>query len=477
VPPLALVLAALLLLALVNPFGYRGGGADDWYYLEAARCAVAHHGPCLPTTHWAARLPIVLPVAGAIALFGETRAALAGVALLHSCAAIALFVLLVQRQSGRLEAGIAGLALVATPVVTLQLAALNIETVELTWALGALFCLQNAVRGGDRRWAWVAGMLLGIAILARTTSLLLVPIAAIGFALRPALRRYAAPAAAGLAALLALDALGYWLAAGDPLRDWRLALGHAQIPSTEIATPLGAHESPLFNRHLIAGWHRTMGVHVHWSIDALLNLFADPVIGLTLLVATALLLAERRTAPRVIWWLAGAAALDFGGLVYALAIDPKPRMFLLVLCAICAITGLIGAQIWRRGWRWPIVAWLGLSMMLAAAIVDDTFLIAPAGTVLAAWAAEAPATTAIDETTRRAFTLEPAIRTLPVAPAPGRTRLLRLSQQGCAPGDGWRPVRAYVLPDDDTAPIAALRARHLLFGPRAAVSVCLFSRG
>ena len=37
-PPAALVALAAMLVALaVNHAGYRGGGADDWHYLEAAR--------------------------------------------------------------------------------------------------------------------------------------------------------------------------------------------------------------------------------------------------------------------------------------------------------------------------------------------------------------------------------------------------------------------------------------------------------
>ncbi|MDB5700626.1 MAG: hypothetical protein JWL66_825 [Sphingomonadales bacterium] len=68
--PLGLLLLTAVLLTLVNPIGYHGGGADDWYYLQAARCLVETQGLCLPHTHWAARFPLILPMAAAIGTIG-----------------------------------------------------------------------------------------------------------------------------------------------------------------------------------------------------------------------------------------------------------------------------------------------------------------------------------------------------------------------------------------------------------------------
>lgn len=475
--PLILVMAAALLIALVNPIGYRGGGSDDWYYLEAARCWVAQGSPCLPTTHWAARLVVVAPVAAALGALGETRGGLAGVALLHGLAALWLFMRLVARQFGRLEAILAGLALAVTPIFAANMASLNIDMVELAWALAALFGLQQAALRNDRRWAMAAGVMLGVAIIARTTSLLLLPIGGLGVILTPSLRRFIAPAAAGLVAVLAFDALRHGVMTGDPLHGWRLALGHAQLPSTQIAAPIAPQDSPLFNRHLIAGWHRDMGLELHWSIDGLLNLLAHPFIGLTLLAAAALLLAERKAAPRSLWLLGGAGALDALGLIYALAIDPAPRMFLLLLCAAAAIIGVASAGLWRRGAGGKVA--IGLALCLSAAlsirVVHDGYGLGKAAPILAAWANEKPRETAIDETTRRAFPFDPVLGLLPVAPISGRTRLVTLSDDACAPpGAGWRLVQGRVVPADDSPLVAALRARTILFGPRARASVCLF---
>lgn len=475
--PLLLVMAAALLIALVNPNGYRGGGSDDWYYLEAARCWVAHNAPCLPTTHWAARLPIIAPVAAALGLLGETRAGLAGVALFHGLAALGLFMLFIARQFGRLEASLAGMALAVTPIFAANMTALNVDMVELTWALAALLCLQQAARTENRRWAMAAGVLLGIAIMARTTSLLLLPIGGLGLIAFPHLRRFIVPAAGGLMLILAIDALRYEGITGDPLHGWRLALGHAQLPSTQIAAPLSPQESPLFNRQLIAGWHRGIGLEVHWSIDGLLNLLAHPLIGLTLLTAGALLLVERRSAPRTLWLLAGAGALDALGLVYALAIDPSPRMFLLLLGAGAAIIGVLGSGLWRHGagGKVAILLALGLSAALSVRVVHDSYGLARAAPILAAWGAEAPRHTAIDETTRRIFPFDPVLITLPADPVPGRTRMLTLSGGGCVPPNAdWRLLQGRTVPADDSPLVAFLRARHILFAPESPSSLCLF---
>lgn len=477
--PLLLVMVAELLIALINPIGYRGGGSDDYYYLEAARCWVAQGSPCLPATHWAARLPIVAPVAAALGALGETRSGLAGVALFHGLAALWLFMTLVARQFGRTQAVLAGFALAVTPIFAANMASLNIDMVELAWALAALLCLQQAALGNDRRWALAAGMMLGVAIIARTTSLLLLPIGGLGLILIPSLRRFIMPAAVGLVAVLALDALRYGAMTGDLLHGWRLALGHAQLPSTQIAAPLGGQESPLFNRHLIAGWHRDMGLELHWSIDGLLNLLAHPFVGLTLFGAAALLLVERKVAPRSLWLLAGAGALDALGLIYALAIDPAPRMFLLLLCAGAAIIGVLGAGLWRRGagGKLAISLALALSAALSVRVVHDSYGLVQAAPILAAWAAEKPRETAIDETTRRAFPFDPVLTALPVVPALDRTRLVALSNDACAPpGPDWRLVQGRAVPTADGPLVAALRARAILFGPRTTALVCLFVR-
>src|SRR6476661_2003765 len=100
-PPAALVALAAMLMALaINHAGYRGGGADDWHYLEAARCAAAQHGLCIPQSHWWARFPLVAPMALALAIGGEGRLVVGIVPLFYPALALVLFSLRVGRGCG-----------------------------------------------------------------------------------------------------------------------------------------------------------------------------------------------------------------------------------------------------------------------------------------------------------------------------------------------------------------------------------------
>src|ERR1044072_2909371 len=131
-PPAILVTLAARLVALaVNHAGYRGGGADDWHYLEAARCAAAQHGLCVPESHWWARFPLVAPLAAALALGGESRFSVGIVPLLYAASALIPFALLVVRRFGRVEAIVAGVMMATLPTISLVLLQPNVDTARL----------------------------------------------------------------------------------------------------------------------------------------------------------------------------------------------------------------------------------------------------------------------------------------------------------------------------------------------------------
>ncbi len=88
--PAVLAVTLALAIASINPVGYIGGGSDDWQYLEAARCAL-REGFCVPLTHWAARLPLVLPTAAVLSVLGESRAHIMLVPIAYGLAAVLLF--------------------------------------------------------------------------------------------------------------------------------------------------------------------------------------------------------------------------------------------------------------------------------------------------------------------------------------------------------------------------------------------------
>ncbi|MBV9883955.1 MAG: glycosyltransferase family 39 protein [Sphingomonadaceae bacterium] len=442
----------MLVALVINHAGYRGGGADDWHYLEAARCAAAHHGLCVPESHWWARFPLVAPMAALLALGGESRVMVGLVPLLYAALALVLFTLLVERRFGRAEAIVAGVLLATLPSIALVLLQPNVDTAELAFVLGALLLIEAAARSRRRREALLGGALLGLAILTRPSALAWLPIAALAVAALPKLGRLAAPAALGLALAFGAEMAAYWLWLGDPLHSWRLSLGHTSIPSAELPPGFRSARGPLFNPDYIAAWRPAMGKHVHWTIDPLLNLLANPAMG-TLLIAALLLLALKRPSPReaqgrALLWLLGAAILYFGAITYAFAIDPKPRMFLPVGAIGATIIAVQAVAMWRAGSR-AIAAVVGLvtvGMNLAyLATVPDLNGLEPAA---AAWARELGPTLAVDDASRRFLTLVPGVQALPVDP-PGARRYMIVALGRCEEVErfraGWRIERREVV--------------------------------
>jgi hypothetical protein len=470
VPPVAIALLALFAVTLLNPLGYRGGGGDDWHYLEAARCAAAH-GLCAPVNHWWARLPLVLPMGWAVAFGGESRFVVGLVPFLYAIAALACFTLLVQRHFGRLAATIAGVLLAALPVAAFSWLQPNVDVPELAWLAAGSLALDQASRGGKRRWALAAGLLFGLAILTRPTALVALPILAAMLFVHPPLRRLALPLAIGIAAPLLLEALLYWAWLGDPLLSWRLSLGHAAAATDELPAGFHSARGPLFNPDYIAAWRRPMDIHVHWTVDPILNLLASPAIGFLLIAGLLLLLLApprpREPEGRALLWALAGAILYFGALTYALAVDPKPRMFLPVAAAAAAIAGAQTVRLRERGRG--LIAMLAVGLVLAMALVrihDEqgvTALEPPARQ----WVAEAGGPLTVENRSARFLTLVPGVRQLPVWPAGGQARLLMVGFDRCEtlPESRGRTVlRTYYEPVSRGREVLAL----CLFGPPSA---------
>jgi len=474
-PPALVALAAMLAALAINHAGYRGGGADDWHYLEAARCAAAQHGLCVPTNHWWTRFPLVAPMALVLAIGGESRLTVGIVPLVYAALALVMLTMLIERRFGRAEAIVAGVLMATLPTVSLVLLQPNVDTAELAFTLAALLMIQAAVRSGRPRHALAGGALLGLAILTRPSALALLPIAALVVAAVPSLRRFALPAALGIAAPLAAEAIVNWLWLGDPLHSWALSLGHTNIPSAELPPGFHSPRGPLLNPDYIAAWRPAMGIRVHWTIDPILNLLANPAMGI-LLIAALLLLALRRPSARdpdgrALLWLFGAALLYFGAITYGFAIDPKPRMFLPLAAAAAAIFGVLAVRIWRDGGRALTgviaVVTVGISLVYAAGIPDLIRLERPAGQ----WVREFGPALAVDDASGRFLTLVPGVRALPVdPPSAGRYMIVALGTCAEAPRfqTGWRIERAAVVTTAG-GELASLCLFRKLSGPVAAL--------
>jgi hypothetical protein len=456
---MVIVLALWALMMLLNPVGYIGGGSDDARYLEAAQCVVAQGAWCTPTTHWAARWPAVAPLAGAITLLGETRTALGVASAPWAAAALLLFVALVKRWTNGLAAMLAGCALTLTPVFTLRSLSPNIDLPELTFLLGAWLA---ASKGRPL----VSGLLFGLAICARETAaaaLVTLPVAWLWT--RPSLRSVGL-GAIGLVIPGAAEALFYGVAAGDPWLRFHLALAHTNIPSTELTTGIDRHV-PILNLELVRHWKPASGIHVHWLLDPLLNLLASPLCGIVLAAALGLLTIQGRETAPVLRIAALGSAIVSLILIFVLAIDPKPRMFLIAIAAAAAIIGSETARrLTVRQFLIPVTL-LALIAVKGAATIADQFNLRRAEQIAAAWLATAPPELVMTPNTKSLLALVPAAR--PFATGTGTPRL-SIEPDACeASAVETIPVRA-----PDTAFVAAVRRSGLFLGARETVVLCLY---
>ncbi len=433
--PLGVGLAALAVV-LINPIGFSGGGNDDAYYVEAARCWVAAHGACLPANHWASRWPLVAPIALFTWLFGESRASVSLAPFGYWAASIMLLAWLGRLWFDRATGLVAAFMLAALPAFTASALQPWIDSTELCFQLGALVAATSALRRQSAGLAVGAGVLAGLAFASRETSILFIGVAALAwFGVDRSQRRVLLWAVAGLIAVVALEMAVYAAATGAPLARFALALNHVAIPSEELPAGFDTSQSPLFNPAYIAAWRREAGFHLWWPLDPWLNLIASPRFG-WLVTAVALLVVTCRQSLREAWRrpalkIFGAALLVAGLLVYALAVDPKPRMFLLLGSALALFGAVLTVSGWRSG-RKALVGSVLLALWGVGLVIETRMLsFRPAEPRVAAWLTAFPDQVESDPATRSIFMLVPGIDRVTL-PGSGRPLRIATAIEGCA---------------------------------------------
>ena len=478
---LALLLICTAAVVLLNPIGFRGGGGDDFQYLEFARCWVAN-GPCLPIDHWDTRLPLILPMAASLKLFGESRWALSLAPLVYALAALILFHAVVKRLFGAVVALVGGLLLLTAPVFAATILQPNGDVPELAFQLAAVLLALRACADGRQASFVATGIAAAIAVAMRETSLAFVGVLVLAMAYYcprgPALRWFLS----GLAVPLAVECLGYALATGDPFYRFRLALDHNLIRSSELRRTVDIHADPLFNPAFIAGWKPAAGIDWHWTINPIVNLLGGLQAGPVYLAAIVLaIFAGRELRQRLAPWAAGAL-LVFLALTYGLAVDPKARMFLLPLAAAAMAAAACFYAAPRR-WRWfaalPVAAAIASGLWVTARTPN----MASAERAAPALLARAPGPVAIDGWTRATLTLVPQIAHAPRVPttAPYRLALTlgdcRLGRVKARDVPGRQLVAEWRSdPDALVRPYRWLRHDRVLAETNVAIALCLFER-
>jgi 4-amino-4-deoxy-L-arabinose transferase-like glycosyltransferase len=418
VAPLALILAAAWIIWL-NPVGFVGGGADDLEYMKTVRCWVAAGEPCLAHTHWATRWPIIAPIALATGVLGESRTTIALAPFAYTCGALALMVMIGNRLFGGPAGYIAAAALVLTPAYAIQTLEPAADGIELAWLLASFAAALLAYDNRSRGWALASGIALGIAAQTRDTSLAMFPIAVAAVVFLPRDRRlpmlWLVP---GMILPMALEALTYGIVAGDPLWRFRLSLSHTQIPSMELPEGFDTSQNPLFNPDYIAAWKREARISWFWPLDPWLNLLAGFRVGLNLIAAIllALLFTRRFLDPktrRLLMLIVGTALLYSSVLIYALAIDPKSRMFFVLAAASSLAIGVLTSRAWRGDGRLGVVAIAGAIIPFASLIVAIQAQTRSSERAAAAWIRQFPGQIEVDPSSRNYLLLVKGLDRLP----------------------------------------------------------------
>ena len=272
---------------------------DDWQYLRAARCW-REFGPCLPYDHWQARWPVIAPIAALTSLLGENRWSVGLAALVPGIVSLILLTLIGNRLMGRPIGYVAALLLLFTPTFSTQLLDPSVEATELGFCLLSAWILLRFGRSNSFLASLFCGLFLGLAFQVRETSfsaVILISMLLISWPHRPALRLWLA-AGVGFILPIAVEFCSFFSETGDPLWRRKLSIAHTQIKSTELLGPIDRVHSPFFNPAYIANWRREPGVHIHWIIDGLVNMFVNANAGLSLFLIPTLLLFSIRILVR-----------------------------------------------------------------------------------------------------------------------------------------------------------------------------------
>src|SRR5579859_2361130 len=201
--------------------------SDDANYYEAA-LRWLDHPPVAGDDHWATRFPLILSLAGMIALLGKGATAMGATALGWYVVFVASVRGLAARIAGSRAGWIAALLMATMPVVVTNATTVSCDLAEASFLILGIALAGDSAAGQAGGWRpAVAGLAFGGAILCReTTALALFGVVPLFLAGRPIPRRALIVMTLACAGLLAGEAAFQYALTGDPLHRWTLAFHH-----------------------------------------------------------------------------------------------------------------------------------------------------------------------------------------------------------------------------------------------------------
>ena len=362
--PIAAAICLLFVVLLVRLSWTGHVESDDVFYAAAAEGWVWHF-PYLAHTHWGLRHTIVLPMALAFRLFGQTEAALEAPMLLYYAALLVLVFGCVRRVSGAQTAVLATAITAAVPAIAFEASIVVDDLPEAFFVMASAWAFLAATERGDRRLFVLSGAVAGLGFLTRETTGTLLVFYAILFLFDYGGDRLAYVwMGGGFLLIVGADVAALGWASGDPL--YRLHVSLSKV--TQVVGSRGSK-----------GFEATENLDKPRWLLPLLITFLHQRIGLLFWLAvpaTAVLAVRGTDSPqrRMIRLLGGLALVWFLVLGYAVPsrLYVLPRLQMVTAVCLCVVLAIALVRLFATGYRFLAVA------AAAALLATDLLLIVAA---------------------------------------------------------------------------------------------------
>jgi hypothetical protein len=213
--------------------------SDDLFYVAGAR-GWLHDGLFLGTDHWSIRHCIVLPMAAAFRIFGESEATLVLPSLCYAAALLGLLACIATGLGGWRAAALVIAVVASVPVVATEASLVSTDLPEAFFVIGSVWAWHRARAGTGMLPYLLGGAAAGCAVITRETTAALLVFYLVAFvAGRGADRRGFMLLAAGFLAVAGADWLYLWCMSGDPLYRLHIALAGAQGDGPQMEAAIG----------------------------------------------------------------------------------------------------------------------------------------------------------------------------------------------------------------------------------------------